>query len=100
MRSSPCSTSISVRPVSFRIAASRRTRRVSMGSEGPSAIQEKPCCYALGSGLAGETGRRLDGEFIALGAEARNQAVGRQGNIGLMAERLASRQVRQVAFHD
>src|SRR5580692_4074303 len=88
IRKSPRSTSISVRPVSLRMAARRRTKRASIGSAG-----------ALGSGmrdgtlllLLGDSGRRqaaggLDGELVTGRAEARDDAHGGARDIGMQAE--------------
>src|SRR5690606_3450773 len=103
------STSISVRSVSFRMSASRRTSSASMplsffslGAVFGSAIGAScPCLNRTVRGPAAflrQAEGGLDRQFVTQRAEARNHAGGHRRHIGAMPEALARRRIGEVAL--
>src|SRR5206468_11655219 len=90
------SISSSVRPVSSRSAASSRTRSL---SKVPSffvigGVLSLPPSAGLGRCEPG--GERFDRKLVALGPEAADHTLYRLGDIGVVAERLAGENIRQM----
>src|SRR6202008_4600242 len=100
----PCSTTISVRSVAFRISASLRTSRVSIPLDAPfgagtveSAMDEKTLLLRFGVGRGEKARGGLQGEFVASGAETGDHPGRGQGDIGRTAEILPRGGVGQMA---